>query len=160
MTAAYQIEPMRMDDYDGVIALWKRTEGISRLETRDEMARFLERNPDLSLVVHCEHQVVAAVLCGHDGRRGYMYHLAVDREHRRHGLAQQMVDRCLAALGRLGIIRCGLQVYRSNEIGLSYWRSTGWKERTDVAPFTHDIEVATADDGANRPTKWHDGPPS
>ena len=152
MTSAYQIEPMRMDDYDGVIALWKRTEGMSRLETRDEMARFLERNPDLSLVVRGDNQVVAAVLCGHDGRRGYMYHLAVDREHRRHGLAKQMVDRCLAALGRLGIIRCGLQVYRSNEIGLRYWRSTGWKERTDVAPFTHDINLATTADDAREST--------
>jgi ribosomal protein S18 acetylase RimI-like enzyme len=80
------------------------------------------------------------VLAGHDGRRGYLYHLAVAPEHRRHGLAARLVDRCLECLSALGLRRCGLQVYHTNETGLEFWRHAGWTERVDVQPFTIDLD--------------------
>lgn len=132
---------MRIEDYDEVLTLWSRTEGLSRLETRDEFARYLERNAGFSQIARADGQLVGAVLCGHDGRRGYLYHLAVARAHRGQGLARQLVARCLQRLARAGIPRCSLQVYQANESGLEFWRRLGWTARTDVQPFT--IDVAT-----------------
>ena len=75
--AGYEFAAMRIDDYDAVAALWGRVPGMGRIETREELAFFLDRNPSLSQVALYGGQVVAAVLAGHDGRRGYLYHLAV-----------------------------------------------------------------------------------
>lgn len=135
----YQLAPLQLADYDDVVALWQQCAGMGRLETRDELARYLERNPDLSHVVRWRGQVVAAVLAGHDGRRGYLYHLGVAPDHRRRGLAQRLVARCLERLAALGLPRCTLQVYRDNSAGLAFWRQTGWTERSDVQPFSYDL---------------------
>ncbi|MFO0901867.1 MAG: GNAT family N-acetyltransferase [Pirellulales bacterium] len=139
MTDEYCFEPMTLADYDDVLALWRATEGMSRLETRDELARYLERNPGLSVVVRQDGAIVAAVLAGHDGHRGYLYHLAVAAAHRGRGLARRLVDRCLVALADLGLPRCGLQVYRDNPTGLEFWSHLGWTRRDDVQPFTRDL---------------------
>jgi len=137
--AGYEFAALRIDDYEAVAALWGRVPGMGRIETREELAVFLDRNPQLSQVVRSQGQLVGAVLAGHDGRRGYLYHLAVAPEHRRHGLARRLVDRCLERLAVLGLHRCGLQVYRANESGMEFWRRAGWTERDDVQPFTIDL---------------------
>lgn len=139
--ADYEFAAMEIDDYDAVAALWARVSGMGRIETREELAVYLDRNPRLSQLARHRGEVVAAVLAGHDGRRGYLYHLAVAPEHRRQGLAQRLVDRCLERLAALGLHRCGLQVYRANGGGLDFWRQTGWTERDDVQPFTIDLEA-------------------
>jgi ribosomal protein S18 acetylase RimI-like enzyme len=138
--AGYEFAAMRIDDYDAVAALWGRVPGMGRIETREELAMFLDRNPSLSQVALYGGQVVAAVLAGHDGRRGYLYHLAVAFEHRRHGLARRLVERCLERLAALGLNRCGLQVYRTNDDGMAFWRQAGWTEREDVQAFTIDLQ--------------------
>ncbi len=139
MDAEYRCEPMTIDDYDDVVALWRASEGMSKLESRDELARYLERNPGISQVVRWRGELIAAVLAGHDGRRGYLYHLAVAAAHRHRGIARAIVDECLARLSALGLPRCGLQVYRDNTLGLDFWRRAGWDERADVQPFTKDL---------------------
>ena len=140
--AAITIEPMRIGDYDEVIALWSVTEGLGKLESRAQMAMYLERNPELSRIARDTtraRRLIGAVLCGHDGRRGYLYHLAVHGDYRRQGIGGQLITQCLADLAALGIERCGLQVYRSNEVGLEYWRRAGWRERSDILVFTKDL---------------------
>src|SRR6185295_720662 len=93
-------------DYDAVVEFWCRQEGIG-LNESDEcepIARFLARNPGMSFVARDPAgNVIAAVLCGHDGRRGYLHHLAVDLQHRRNGLGTALVERCLAQLAAVGI---------------------------------------------------------
>lgn len=139
--AAITIEPMRIDDYDEVVVLWRATEGMGKLESREQLAQYLERNPGLSRVAReaPSQRMVGAVLCGHDGRRGYIYHLAVALSCRRRGIGGRLVSVCLDDLAALGIERCGLQVYRSNEVGLDYWRRSGWRERSDIVVFTQDL---------------------
>lgn len=137
--AGYEFAALRIDDYEAVAALWGRLPGMGRIETREELAMFLDRNPQLSQVVRSQGQLVGAVLAGHDGRRGYLYHLAVAPEHRRQGLARRLVDCCLERLAAFGLHRCGLQVYRANESGMEFWRRAGWTERDDVQPFTIDL---------------------
>ena len=126
---------MTIDDYDAVLALWKASEGIglSAADERPAIARYLERNPGMSFVACQEGRIVGAVLCGHDGRRGYMHHLAVAPPCRRQGLGRQLVERCLVALAATGIDKCHLFVFGGNSAGVAFWKRIGWTERTDLA---------------------------
>ena len=141
MTASTQasLRAMTMDDYEGVIELMKATPGVSfrDADSRDATARYLERNPGLSFVAEKDGRLVGCVMCGHDGRRGYLQHLVVLPDHRRQGIANALVDRCLAALERLGILKSHIDVLRTNDAGQAYWQSQGWTLRTDIHRYSH-----------------------
>lgn len=123
------------------MALWQASEGVRSGETRDEMLAYLERNPGLSVVAEEEGQLVAAVMGGHDGRRGYFYHLAVAGSHRRRGIARQMLERSLARMTAQGIRRATVFVIHSNESGQAFWKELGWYERNDLTLLSHDLPV-------------------
>jgi len=125
-------------DYSEVAALWGETDGvgITEADSRAGVASFLKRNDGLSFVAEEDGRIVAAVLCGHDGRRGYISHLVVADPHRRRGVATGLVDRCIEALREVGIEKCHLFVFRGNKSAASFWRETGWVEREDIATFS------------------------
>jgi N-acetylglutamate synthase len=129
------IEPMTIADFDEVIALWKNSEGVglNESDTREAIALYLERNPGLSLIARDRRRkIIGAVLCGHDGRRGYLHHLAVAAEHRRQGIGQSLVDACLSKLSELGIQKCNIFLYADNAEGRVFWERHGWSERADL----------------------------
>lgn len=130
----FQVSAMVVTDYDEVLCLWQQSEGVglNESDSRDCIAAYLERNPGLSLVARSECQVVGAVLCGHDGRRGYLHHLAVAVEHRRNGLGRSLVETCLQKLGSLGIQKCNIFLYADNDLGEQFWTNGGWVERGDL----------------------------
>ena len=133
------IRPMTVDDYDAVIRLMKATPGVSfrDADSREATARYLERNPDLSFVAESDGRLVGCVMCGHDGRRGYLQHLVVVPGHRRQGIANLLVDSCLTQLEQLGIVKSHIDVYRTNELARAYWESQGWKLRTDTHRYSY-----------------------
>jgi len=96
-----------IDDYNATLQLWQRVEGLEVAEGDDKegVAQFVARNPGLSRVAIDESRVVGVAMCGHDGRRGYIYHLAVDPAYRRYGLGKRLVQECLDGLRRVGIVR-------------------------------------------------------
>lgn len=130
----YRIEPMRIEDFDAVIALWQGTEGVglNESDTRPAIASYLSRNRGMSFVARSGDAIVGAVLCGHDGRRGYLHHLAVAPAHRRRGLGKKLVDSCLAQLVPLGILKCNIFLFADNADGLAFWRYNGWTTRGDL----------------------------
>jgi putative acetyltransferase len=129
---------MQMEDYQAVFALWQETEGIglSAADSAQEIARYLARNPDLSYVARVEGEIVGAVLCGHDGRRGFIHHLAVRPAYRREGLGQALVDRCLSALSACGIGKCHVFVFAENQSGKAFWRAVAWIQRDELVVFS------------------------
>jgi ribosomal protein S18 acetylase RimI-like enzyme len=122
-------------DLHEVLALWRSSEGIGLSPDADsklELRAFLERNPGLSYVARAGDRLVGAVLCGHDGRRGYLYHLAVAPGARRGGIGRTLVQCSLDELKRLGIHKCHLFVFADNRAGIEFWRKIGWSDRADL----------------------------
>ena len=128
------VRPFRAKDCDAVIALWRRTEGVglNESDTPRAIAAYLRRNPRLSFVAEKEGRIIGAVLCGHDGRRGYLHHLAVSKRHRCRGIGRQLVIACLVKLRRVGISKCNIFIYASNAEGMKFWAHTGWSLRTEL----------------------------
>lgn len=131
----YRIEEMTTADYDRVVALWEKTEGVSLSEAdrRNPLEFFLQRNPRLNLVAKgSDGSILGVLLCGQDGRRGYIYHLAVIPRCRRRGIARALVEACLSRLHGLGIEECNVLVFSHLRGALRFWHSRGWKERKDL----------------------------
>ena len=130
-----EIVPLRIEDYDDAVGLWHAVEGLQlrTVDSRDGIARYLERNPGCSFAARVRGVLVGTALCGHDGRRGYLHHLAVAPEHRRHGIGTALVESCLDALERRDIAKCLAFVIADNESGLSFWARAGWERRRDLA---------------------------
>lgn len=128
-------------DFDAVRRLWAATEGLGRGpgDSLEALGRFVRRNPGLSLVAEDEATIVGAILCGHDGRRGFIYHLAVAMDHRRRGLAAELVRRGLSGLKAEGLERCLLVVVEGNEPALRFWQRNGWRRRHDLTPLSIDL---------------------
>ncbi len=137
----YEIMPMTLDDYDEVYALWKDSEGIglSSADSRGGIARFLERNPALAFVARDEYGLAGAVMVGDDGRRGYLYHLAVSPRCRWQGIGRALVERCLEGLRGRGIEKCHIFVYGENREGRAFWEEAGFATRNDLIIMSHSI---------------------
>ena len=132
-----EIRTMSLRDYPEVRALWERSPGIGLNESdaREAVAAFLERNRDLSVVAVAEGTLVGAVLCGHDGRRGYLHHLAVAESHRGRGIARALLARCVRGLAELGIAKCNVFLFADNAEGAAFWQHNGWTPRRDLRVF-------------------------
>ncbi len=132
--SAVVIRAMSVQDYDAVVALWQACPGVglSSADSQESIARYLARNPGLSFVAENEEQLMGAVLSGHDGRRGYVHHLAVHPAYRRQGMGRALGGRCLAALADAGIQKCHLYVFAANQGGVAFWQNTGWTLRDDL----------------------------
>lgn len=138
------VRPFCMKDYEDVFALWRRSEGVElgASDTRAAIAAYVRRNPGLSFVAHRKGQLVGTVLCGHDGRRGYLHHLAVSKRHRRAGLGRRLVDKCLERLRRIDIHKCNIFVFADNLEGMTFWTRTGWTPRPDLRLLQIDLSGA------------------
>ena len=129
-----QILPMTEQDYDAVRALWLtiRGFGIRALDdSREDVVRFIRRNPTTSVVAVTDGKIIGSILCGSDGRQGALYHVCVAKEHRRRGIGTQMVGYCMRQLKEMGINKVGLIAFTSNEAGNAFWKQIGWK-KSDV----------------------------
>jgi len=136
------VRPFHIKDYDAVLALWRRAEGVglNESDTRPAIATYLRRNPRFSFVAEKDGRLVGAVLCGHDGRRGYLHHLAVARRHRQQGIGRQLVHACLAKLRQAGIQKCNIFIFADNAAGMKFWAHTGWKLRTELQVMQFRLE--------------------
>jgi len=137
-----EIVPMEIADYEEVVRLWRSVEGVGLHDyedSREGISFYLERNPGLSLVARQSGVLVGAVLCGHDGRRGSINHLAVALGFRLQAVGRMLVDRCLTELQLIGIRKCNIVVFRENESGRAFWKRLGWDEREYLVPMQKSI---------------------
>ena len=130
------IRAMTIQDYDLVYALWMRSKnmGFNNLDdSREGVERLLCRNPNTSFVAMDRDALAGVILCGQDGRRGYIYHMCVAEAYRRQGIGSKLVERCLTALKAEGINKVALLVFNRNEAGNGFWEAQGFAVRSDVA---------------------------
>ena len=129
------IVPMRPEDYDDVRALWLtiRGFGIRALDdSREDIERFIRRNPTTSVVAKAGNRIVGTILCGSDGRQGALYHVCVAKEYRRRGIGTHMVGFCMHQLKAMGINKVALIAFATNEAGNAFWNKIGWTKKTNV----------------------------
>lgn len=129
------VQVMTIEDYDEVYALWKSIRGFAMRsvdDSREGVDRFLRRNPTTSVVAKCDGKVVGAILCGHDGRRGCLYHVCVNPAYRLRGIGKEMVVFAMEALHKEGISKVSLIAFTENDIGNAFWKTIGWNERLDL----------------------------
>lgn len=125
---SFCIRSMIEADSSDAISLWQRTEGLdlNECDTVEGLSFYLKRNPGLSFVAEDQGRLVGVVLCGHDGRRGTLRHLAVDKAYRGQGVGRELVDHALRVLHDAGIGKCNLYVEDSNPAALAFWRAQKW----------------------------------
>lgn len=143
-----EINEFTMTHYAAAITLWQETPGVG-LSSADEpeaIRAYLARNPGMSFVALADGQLVGTILCGHDGRRGYIHHVAVHPNHQRQGIATQLVNQALTTLQAVGINKCHLFIFGENETGIAFWQNTGWQLRQDIHIMSRFIEI---DDGSS-----------
>lgn len=129
------IRKMTIEDYDAVYSLWQSCAGmgLNNLDdSKEGIEKFLQRNPDTCLVATKEAAIVGVIMVGNDGRRGYIYHTAVHPDHRKQGIAKELVDAALDQLTALGINKVALVVFERNETGNAFWESQGFFAREDL----------------------------
>lgn len=127
-----------IDRHAEVLALWQQIPGVCvrEADSREAIDRYLQRNPGLSFLAEIDGEIVGSALSGHDGRRGYVQHVAVAVAHRCQGIAQKLVARCLEALKKEGIFKVHLEVLADNAAGCDYWERRGWTRRDDTKRFS------------------------
>jgi N-acetylglutamate synthase len=130
----FEILPFEIAAYEQVFSLWQRCEGVglSSADSPEHIATYLERNPGMSFLAMDGENVIGAILSGHDGRRGYIHHLAVQDNYRRLGIGRQLVAHCAAALQKEGIQKCHLFIFHENQAGIAFWENIGWAFREDI----------------------------
>ena len=149
MTEEIKIRAMKIEDFDQVHALWMKIScfGIRSIDdSREGVERFLKRNPKCSVVAEKDGQIIGSILCGHDGRRGCLYHVCVHPDYRKRGIGKSMVVFAMQALKKDQINKVCLIAFTQNDIGNAFWKEIGWTRREDLNyyDFTLNEENITA----------------
>ena len=136
MDHTIKIRCMTAEDYDGAYQLWLNTPGMglnTMDDSREGISAYLRRNPTSCFVAE-DHKgnIVGAILAGHDGRRGLIYHTAVYAALQRSGVGTALVEHAMCALEQEGIHKVALVVFHRNENGNAFWEKRGFTRRDDL----------------------------
>ena len=136
------IRKMIISDYEKIIDLWKSTDGMglrSLDDSQEGIAAFLTRNPTTNFVATTNEELIGTILCGHDGRRGYIYHTVVKENYRNQGIATKLIEAAVCALQEEGITRVCLNVMETNEYGKSFLQKRGWEKKDFLGFYSKSI---------------------
>lgn len=138
MVGAMQYRVMQPDDHARLVALWRDCDGLGLRDSDSPagIAKYLARNPGLSFVAERGGRILGTIMAGHDGRRGYILHLAVAAGERRRGVASRLVERCLAALSGVGIDKTHVHVIGDNRAGRDFWLARGFHHRGEIEMYS------------------------
>ena len=129
---------MVIEHYEDVLRLMQETPGITvrDADSREATERYLLRNPGLSFVAIHNEKLIGCIMCGHDGRRGYLQHLIVAIDNRNKGIGSTLSEKCLSKLEKIGIFKTHIDVLVDNHIANQYWSNRGWVKRTDIIRYS------------------------
>lgn len=132
------IREMTIDDYNEVYEMWQITtkRALSKADEKDQMERYLKHNAGMSQVAVVDGKIVGTVLAGHDGRRGFIHHMAVLPEFRRKKIGHALAQTAIQNIREQGIDKTHIFCYQNNETGQSFWRDFGFEKREDVFVYS------------------------
>lgn len=133
-----EIRSMTIEDYDEVYALWQITtkRALSSADSRDRIEAYLNRNKGMSQVAVDQGKIIGTVLAGHDGRRGFIYHMAVLPEYRRHHIGKHLAEKALQKIAEDNIDKTHIYCFKDNFTGQSFWTNNGFEKRDDIFDFS------------------------
>ncbi len=133
------VRAMTINDYDEVFEMWQTTSkrALSNADSREQIDRYLKRNEGMSQVAVIDGKIVGTVLAGHDGRRGFIHHMAVRPEFRRHHIGHALAEKAIEMIKNEGIDKTHIFCYQNNELGQSFWRDFGFEKREDVFVYSY-----------------------
>ncbi|MBQ9674240.1 MAG: GNAT family N-acetyltransferase [Ruminococcus sp.] len=134
------IREMTIEDYDEVFALWQITtkRALSSADSRENISKYLNHNRGMSLVGIVGGKIIATVLAGHDGRRGFIHHMAVSPDFRRKGIGSKLAREADKRIKNEGIAKTHIFCYKNNTLGQPFWRAMGFSKRDDIDVFSYD----------------------
>jgi ribosomal protein S18 acetylase RimI-like enzyme len=133
-----KIETFSIDSYDDIISIWRKT-GVSvgSTDTKDEIKRILDKNPQLFLVGKIEQKIISVVIGGFDGRRGYVHHLAVDPDYQKRGYGKKIMDELNVRFRKMGVHKVHLFIEKDNKEVVSFYLNLGWEIRDDLIMMSY-----------------------
>ena len=144
MSATFRIREFRFPaDYEGTLRLWEGIEKgmrVGRSDAPAEIAKKLQRDPDLFLVAEANSQIVGSIMGGYDGRRGMVYHLAVQSDMRKHGIATELLSEVERRLQAKGCLKCYLVVFADNTDAARFYEQRGWCEMSEDRLFAKEFQ--------------------
>ncbi len=119
------------DDYPPTLKLWENLEmGVSlgRSDTFEEIQKKIQRDPDLFLLAEAEGEIIGTIIGGYDGRRGLIYHLAVQKDFRKQGIGDMLLNEVEKRLQAKGCVKCYLLIVSDNQYAARFYEHRGWSE--------------------------------
>jgi ribosomal protein S18 acetylase RimI-like enzyme len=142
--APLHIECIRSVDIPEILELWRMIPSINAALGKGdepcELEAFLEKNPTTSLVIKDDLRIVGTILGGYDGRRGYVYHLAVHPSLQEKGYGKRLLKELLERFKSLGVVKVHLFVFKENCEAIAFYKHLGWTHRDDIDVFSMSID--------------------
>ena len=138
--ASLALREFTMADYEAVDGLWRRAGLWMRPSDKaDRVALKLTRDPDLFLVALAGHRIVGVTMGGWDGRRAYVYHLAVEPEWQRRGVASRLMDELEERFRAKGALKAKLQIVQGNDASAAFFGARGYRLESDCLPWGREL---------------------
>ena len=138
MRLPINLQPLHGSDYPKLIKLWEAAGCIDvrQTDTPEALAKFLNRNPACNYAAYAGTRLIGALLAGHDGWRGYLYHMAVKPDYRERGIGAQLVNAAVSAIKREGIPKVHCLVKRDNLIAQQFWEACSFELRDELFDYS------------------------
>lgn len=133
-----RIRGFALDDHDAAAELWRASDHMSA-PPREELERVLAQAPELVLVAEDDGRLVGVVVGTDDGRRGWIFRLAVSPDRRREGIGDALVAEVERRLVDRGAVHIRLLVVGANEQARRFWEASGYEPFEDVVMYSKDI---------------------
>ncbi len=139
----YEYTEIKISQYKNLTEFWNTIDEIELTigDSKESLKNYLKRNPGLSYrcINKKEKKIIGTILCGHDGRRGYIYHLAVDKKYRGNSIGKILTELSISKLKSSGIKRCIIMVKQMNKSGSSFWKKMNWEKRDELMMYSKNL---------------------
>lgn len=139
MNFTYSI--MRIEEYAEIYNLWRSIPGVglNEADEQENIKAYLLRNPEQSFICESDGRIIGTIMCGNDGRRAFIYHLAVSPEYWHRGIATELVRLVIETQKSLGISKCVLFILNENEAGKNFWTHLGFSTPQEAGTMAKSI---------------------